>query len=57
MKKTYQSPTINVVTIYTQSLMQNASPAGFDSKLNSSGGDGSNALSRGRGRFFDDDED
>ena len=55
MKKIYQNPTIYVVNIKTQSLMQDVS--GFEKTLNSNGGDGSSALSRQRGRFFDDDEE
>ena len=57
MKKVYQNPTIYVVNIKTQSLMQDASVSGFERSLNSNGGDGSSALSRQRGRFFDDEEE
>ncbi len=55
MKKTYLNPTINIVTIKTQSLMKEVS--GFENSLNSKGGSGNSALSRERGRFFDDEED
>ena len=55
MKKIYQNPTIYVVNIKTQSLMQDVS--GFEKTLNSNGGDGSSALGRQRGRFFDDEEE
>ena len=57
MKKVYQNPTIYVVNIKTQSLMQDASVSGFERSLNSNGSDGSSALSRQRGRFFDDEEE
>ncbi len=55
MKKIYQNPTIHVVNIKTQSLMQEVS--GFDNRLGTTSGDGSSALGRQRGRFFDDDEE
>lgn len=56
MKKIYQNPTTKVVKIQTVKMIA-ASPDGFNSTLNTDGGDGSNALGRRSNSIWDDDEE
>ena len=59
MKKIYQTPTTLIVKVKATRMMA-GSPEGFKGGLNSAptgtNGNGSNALSRGGGSLWDDDD-
>lgn len=56
MKKTYNNPSTTVVKVQTVQMIA-VSLDGFNSTLNSTGGDGSNALGRRNNSYWDDEDD
>lgn len=57
MKKIYIIPRTTVVKVETAHMIAASNPEGFRGVLNSTGGDGSSALSRSSDSFWDDEDD
>lgn len=58
MKKTYQNPTTEIINAQPSVILAGSNPDGFNGNLNTTAGNGSNALGRrDRDDFWDDEED
>ena len=56
MKKIYIIPTTSVIKVETVHMIAESGPEGFNGELDTNGGDGSAALGRRGGDFWDDED-
>lgn len=57
MRKIYQAPSTEVIKMNTFMMIAASNPEGFNSELDSEGGDGSNALGRCNFSPWDEDDE